>query len=83
MTTVVSVFLSTKNQPMKKTLTLLIAVLAAFHLHAQWQSLGSGITESPREIFSISALIADVAWAVADNPILPPAMNSPAPPMGA
>ena len=53
---------------MKKNITLLIAIFMALNLTAQWQSLGSGITESPREIFSISAISADVAWAVSDNP---------------
>ncbi len=39
-------------------------------IQAQWQELGSGITNTPRKIFSLSAVDENIVWAVAWNPSL-------------
>ncbi|HZV69010.1 MAG TPA: T9SS type A sorting domain-containing protein [Saprospiraceae bacterium] len=56
---------------MKKPI-ILFASLLFMMIHvtswAQWQSVGSGIASSPRQIFSISAVNENVIWAVANHP---------------
>lgn len=55
---------------MKKFITTFSLLLLICHttLWAQWQNIGSGITNSPRDIFSISAVSENVIWAVAIDP---------------
>jgi len=50
------------------TISVLFLMLPNTILWAQWQSIGSGISTNPRDIFSISAVNKDVIWAVAYNP---------------
>ncbi|MBK9632068.1 MAG: T9SS type A sorting domain-containing protein [Saprospiraceae bacterium] len=52
-----------KIQIIVYTLLLILPTLS----NAQWKSLGSGITNSPRDIFSISAVNELVIWAVATD----------------
>ena len=47
---------------------LLYSTILVTTLHAQWQNLGTGITNSPRKIFSISAVDENTVWAVAYDP---------------
>ncbi len=51
-----------------KHVVLVPWLLVASTLHAQWQNLGSGVANTPRKIFSISAVDENVLWAVAYNP---------------
>ena len=47
---------------------LLCSTILATALHAQWQNLGTGITNTPRKIFSLSAVDENTVWAVAYDP---------------
>jgi photosystem II stability/assembly factor-like uncharacterized protein len=49
-------------------LAALLLIMSHTTLWAQWQNVGSGISSSPRDIFSISAVNENVIWAVATNP---------------
>ena len=51
-----------------KHAVLVAPLFLATMLQAQWQNLGSGITNTPRKIFSISAVGESIVWAVAYNP---------------
>jgi photosystem II stability/assembly factor-like uncharacterized protein len=59
---------------------VLLACLLSFTpgknaLFAQWQSLGSGIVDSPRTILSISAVSEQTVWATAIHPSSPSSYN--------
>lgn len=47
---------------------LVLATMLGSTLHGQWEGIGSGITNTPRKIFSISVVDESTVWAVAHNP---------------
>lgn len=51
-----------------KHVVLIPALALTTVLNAQWQNLGSGISNTPRKIFSISAVDENIVWAVAYDP---------------
>ena len=51
-----------------KHVVLFSSLLLAHVLQGQWQNLGSGVANTPRKIFSISAVDENILWAVAYDP---------------